>query len=190
MDKLKTYMPWAIALTAVFSMIWGWYHPAVPEIRYAPDGTVMTVYQKVSVPIRSGDRVKCPEQGILTSGNLFDPKYGSYTSPNMPPASQEGQNEAIIASGHVPASTGGYNAQVGLNTASGEASIWVKPEPRSLFGFENGKEIGFRYDWMHQRSDIFARWTFVRVGSLYGSFYGEISNAPDSKLMAELSYRW
>jgi hypothetical protein len=169
MNKLNTYGAYSVSALALFSAIWMFYHP-----RYEPDGSIRTVYQDVTDKTHHNPTVKCQDNHLVVTGNT-------------PPASQEGPKYLVIASGDVPASTGGFELKTTLSPSTGEATIWAKLVPRPLFGFEDSKEIGLRYNGVS--GGAYARWTFVRVGSVYGSLYGDLYPG-HSFAGLEVSYRF
>lgn len=170
MEKLKLYGLVGITLLAFFSAIWSWYHP-----RYESDGSIRTVYVNVTDKIRHSVAVPCP--GGVVQG----------TSESLP-SSQEGPKEPVIASGDVPASGGGFEVKAVLSPETGQASILALPKPKPFFGFEDTKEIGVRYNGL--QGSLFGRWTFVRVGSFYGSLYAEGSTDRHAFAGVEVLYRF
>lgn len=171
MNKLKLYGPWALALLGLFSAIWSWYHP-----KYESDGTTRTVYQNVTKNVTKTVPVACPNGVIRGTGADF-----------VIPASQTGSFEPVLSEGDVPASQGGFDLKTTLSPTTGEVTIWAKPTPRAFFGFENDQEIGIRYNLTE--GQLFGRWTFVRVGSFYGSAYAEGSTDHHFFGGFEISYR-
>lgn len=154
MRNLNTYGAWTIAVLALFSAFWMYFHP-----RYEPDGSIRTVYQDVTDKKRNPTTVKCQDGNLVVTGEH--------------PKSQEAPKEPVIATGDVPASTGGFELKTTLSPSTGEAKIWAMPVQRPLFGFEDTKEVGLRYNGLD--GSVFGRWTFMRVGSVYGSLYVELS---------------
>lgn len=159
-----------IAIVAISSAVYSWYHPQqVPG-----PGQWSNVTKNVTV----APTVTCQNGTLLVK------------TPETAPNAQEGTKEPIIVEGHVH----GFDLKTGLSVTTGQATIYAMPTRRPLFGFENGKEIGFRYNGI--QANVFGRWTFVRVGNVYGALYGEGAtdqfSRTGSRMFAglELSYRW
>lgn len=160
----------AIALLCITSAVYSWYHPKELSV----PGPVQ--WRDVTKNVTNPAIVECKNDTLVV------------TNEEKPIEEQEGPKEPIIATGNVPASTGGFELETGLSPSTGVATIYAKPVPRSLFGFEDSKELGIRYNGL--QGGLFARWTFFRVGSFYGALYGE--GATDRHMFAgiEASYRW
>ena len=148
-----------IAALALFSAIWMWYHPKT--VTQAHETVVLK-----SVPGQTIYRVKnCIVEGPTPSTGAIP-----------------------VASGVVPVSLWGGEVVTNLTPSNGEMTISYTPKTKPLFGFENDKEIGIRYNAL--QGSVFGRWTFVRVGSFYGALYVEGATDRHAFAGAELSYRW
>jgi len=160
---MKTYIPWVIALLAIMAALWSWYHQkeVVRSESVFVDRT-KTIYVKVKVPIVGG-------AVIGTGGSL--------------------QGNPVVATADCPKSPTGSDIVTTVTPSTGEVHILVKPKPVSLFGFEDDMEVGLRLG-LKAENDIFARWTFFRVGSIHVAFYGEANTLSESNAMLEASYRW
>lgn len=161
-QTLKKYAPWVIVLLCVLSALWSWYHPK-EVIRTNTEWREVTkeVKVKVLVPVHDGK--------VESTGAVL-------------------QENPVLAKADCPPSRGGSEVVTTLTPSTGEAHILIKPKEPSLFAFEDQKELGIRYNGI--KGGLYGRWTFVRVGNLYGALYGEINTKPDSFVGAEVSYRW
>ena len=159
---LKRWFPWTLAALCLISALWSWYHPKeVERVRTEYQERTRIVYVKVPVKIPSGE--------VQGTGETV-------------------QSNPVIATADCPPSSNGSDIVTTITPSTGEAHILVKPKSPDLFAFEDQKEIGVRYNGV--RAGMFGRWTFVRVGNLYGALYAEANTKPDAQVMAELSYRW
>jgi len=167
MDKVKLYSPWVIALLMLSAAVWSWYHPKeVERIRTEYQDRTKTVYVKVPVPVQGGN--------VQGTGDTV-------------------QGNPVVATADCPATPGGSEVVSTVSPSTGEVHILTRPKPLSLFGFEDQKEIGARYGVGKTEIDLFARWTFFRVGSFYAAAYAEgsmIGTTSSSNVMLEVSYRW
>lgn len=166
MSYVKTYLPWVIALLALTAAIYGYYHPKI-DLQ-----TNETVVLK-TLPGKTVYKLKDCE--------IIGPKPTSEVIP--------------IITGVIPKSPYGGEVVTNLTPSTEELSMTYTPKSRSLFGFENDKEVGLRYGF-REEVNLFGRWTFVRVGAIHGAFYAEASmattdtTASNMNAMVELSYRW
>jgi hypothetical protein len=109
----------------------------------------------------------------------------------LPDWVRDNPDEQAIASAVVAQYKGDTNAVAILNTKTGVGQMLVKQVPLPLFDFVNEKGIGVRGGVNIKGEPEFGgygRWTFVRVGPIYTSVYGEASS--NSKIQLDLEYRF
>lgn len=165
MNKLKQYGPWVIALTAIFSALWFWYHPN--RVLVQGPGWVDVTNHSSKQP-----RVACQDNQIV----VIPPGKPVEKNPEKPKVSENAQTapqnaqEAILATGDVPASKTGFALKCTLLPLTGEAKIMASAKSRPLFGFENEKELGAVFSPIGFAG--YGRWTFARIGNFYAS--GEV----------------
>jgi hypothetical protein len=160
---MKTAIPWIIALVALTAALWAWYHPNETErvVTEYRDRT-KTVFVKVKVPIEGG--------AVVGTGDTI-------------------QGNPVIAKADCPKSSTGSEVVTTITPSTGEVHVLVRPKKVKLIGFEDDMEIGLRFG-LKPENDLFARWTFLRVGVLHFALYGEANTLSESNAMLEVSYRW
>jgi hypothetical protein len=172
-----------IALIALCSMLWNWYHPQVKTV-------VTTQYQtvekeKVVEKIRTV-KVPGPQEIVTIEKQVIVEKL------KLPESVANDESKVITGNADIPPSEGGTSVVSVLNTQTGETSIIAKEKPLSLFGFPSDVEAGIRYGLTThgQEGDIFARWQFLRVGKVKLGAYSEITTRPEAKAMLETSFKF
>jgi hypothetical protein len=182
-EKVKTYAIVLLIAVAVVAVLWGWYKPSQnvqPAKTYteAPKEKIVEKIKTVMVP--GPERIVTIEKETAAK-KLELPEW------------VKGPDKQIIANAEIQPYEGKQSALAVLDTKTGEGSIIVKPLSRSLFQFQNRKEIGLRYGVSSaagQGAEMYGRWTFVRVGAFKGALYGEINNRPEGKAMLDVRYEW
>ena len=156
------------AILAICSAIWAWFRPAeVKEVPKWYDATVhRTKYVPITLPTTSTG--ECVVKG--TGKILHD----------MP----------VTADTTLPDNGKGYEVKTTISPSTGETHIFVNPLPRPFFAFLNEKELGIRYRLAVPEVDVYGRYTFVRVGNVYGAIYASADSRSNANIMAEISYRW
>jgi len=157
---IKTYFPWVIALLAVSAAVYGYYNPK----------TVTQTHETVTLRPVAGKTVYKLKECLVEAKNAI--------SGVLP-----------IATGVIPQAPYGGEVVSNLTPSTGDVNISFTPKTKPLFSFENDKEIGLRYG-LRDEVQVFGRWTFLRVGSFYGAFYGQADSDKEWNAMAEVSYRW
>lgn len=167
MDSFKKYFPYSVATVALIAALYAWYHPKV-EVRNQTEYVDRTrvVYKTVPVPVQGGT--------LQGTGETV-------------------QGNPVVAKADCPKSAAGSDVVSTVTTSTGEVHILVRPKKESLFSFLDDKEIGLRYGLGRSEIDLFGRWTFLRVGAVYGSLYAEGSvdtERSQGNIMLEVSYRF
>lgn len=172
-----------IALIALCSMLWNWYHPQVKTV-------VTTQYQtvekeKVVEKIRTV-KVPGPKEIVTIEKQVIVKKL------KLPESVASNPDTVITGNADVPPSEGGTSIVSVLNTQTGETTIIAKEKPLSLFGFPSNAEAGVRYGLTTsgQEGDIYGRWQFLRIGKVFVGTYGEITTRPEAKAMMEASFKF
>lgn len=162
LQNLKKFAPWALVLLCLASALYAWYRPK-QEIRLYPEyiDRTKTIIKRVPVPVEGG--------AVQGTGETV-------------------QGNPVVAKADCPPAPNGSDVISTVTPSTGEVHILVKPKPRSLFGFEDAKELGVRYNGI--QAGIYGRWTFVRVGNFYGALYGEADTQPHAFAGVEISYHW
>lgn len=105
----------------------------------------------------------------------------------------ENADEQAIATADLPETKAGYNVVATVNTKTGVGNIIAKEKQRSLFGLPNEKEIGARVGYnsgLKQQISVYGRWSFLRVGNVHLSAYGEGNSEGNATAQLELGYRF
>ena len=74
-----------------------------------------------------------------------------------------------------------------------QGNIIAKEKQRSLLGFPNEKEIGMRAGYNVKalpQVSVFGRWSFLRVGNIHLSAYGEGNSEGNATAQLELGYKF
>ncbi|HCJ52966.1 MAG TPA: hypothetical protein DHV25_04600 [Candidatus Kerfeldbacteria bacterium] len=193
----------AIALIAVSSSVWGYYHPKTIEVpvngEYRDATKIKLGTKRVPIATRPvtttasrstpGNCPVCPE--FFDCAQYEPPVSDGIVACEVVALDEKIDGFPVTAKAKCPKSKVAYDVASVIVPASGETRIFIKPEKRSLFSFENDKEVGLRYG-LRPEVDLFGRWTFIRIGEMYGSIYGEVSSGIDANanMMIEVSYRW
>lgn len=187
--KIKTYLLnnklsallLIIALVAVSSAVWNWYHPQIKTLTKTEYQTVEK--EKIVEKIRT-IRVPGPKEVVTIEKKVIVEKLG------IAPVSDD---EEIIGNADVEPSEGGTSVIAVLDTVTGESRIVAKEKPLSLFGFPSDVEAMVRYGLTTrggQGAELAARWQFLRIGAFRLGAYGEISSQPEAKGMLEVAYKF
>jgi len=167
-----------LIILAICSAIWQWY---IPEP--IPDPTHFTIQP----PIKKTDtieRVDIPIKKVVT----LKKKDVIKVIKAIPEEIKQDDTKEITATAVTPCPEGTSIEAISIiDTNTGATTILTKPTKPSLFAFENKQEIGVRVG-SNQQIDVFARWQFVRVGSIHLGVYGEI-NPKEGKGAIELVYK-
>ena len=102
--------------------------------------------------------------------------------------------QQIIANADLAGTKSGYSVCAVMNTKTGVSRIIAKEKTQPFFALVNERELGGRFGYSTDGTvvDIYGRWTFARMGSVYLAGYAGASSHPDpaAKAMIDLSYRW
>jgi hypothetical protein len=173
MKRAVKYLPWLIALIALASALYAWYHPK-------PSQQGQTEFVEVPVPkpykVISKQTVTVEVIKVITKTEIKE---------KWPDWFKSDENQQLTAIGIVEPYKGKTECASVISLQTGESRIVTKQLPMPLFGFMNEKELGFRYG---TEVDVFGRWTFLRVGSIYLAGYAQAGSSSMAQL--ELSYRW
>jgi hypothetical protein len=171
-----------VALLAVSSAAWNWYHPQVKTLTKTEYRTV-TEEKKVREIKRV--MVPGPERIVTIEKKVIVEKLG------IDPIPDEGVE--VIANADVEPSEGGTSVVVVMDTTTGESKVIAKEKPLSLFGFPSDVEAMLRYGLTTrggQAAELAARYQFFRVGKFRLGAYGEVSSQPEAKAMLEVAYKF
>lgn len=171
-----------LAVLMAGAALYSWFRP-VPVIR-----------EKVFTPVpQIKEVVKIKRVAVPVEKVIVVEKEKAVKALQLPDEVAKDEKKQVIATAEVEPYEGKTDVVAVLDTGSGEATVLARRKPLPFFDVINKKEIGIRYgisSAQGQEAQVFARWTLVRVGAVYGAVYGEISQKPDAQVMAELSYRW
>jgi hypothetical protein len=172
-----------VILIGICAVVWAWYNPkqtTSTDYYYpVPVEKKVSSIKKIFVPVSSIRIIAYEKEVIVEKLKL--------------PDWVKDKDKQVILDGEIGAYKGKTSVVGVLDTKTGESTLIQKQLPISLFSFENDKEIGARMG-MNMKAgrqiDIFGRYTFLRVGTMYVAGYGEVNTTPDGKVMVEASYRW
>ncbi len=178
--RLPIYLLAAVALLAAASAVWGWYHPKT---------VVREVFVEVEVPkvVMKIERVEIEVEKIVVIEKMALGK-----TVYLPAAVRDDEDKQVTAVGEVPPHDGKTSVVAVFDTSSGETKLNFRQEPPPFFAFMNDKELGIRYGMGigGRQVDLYARWTFVRVGAFHLAAYGELNSDEEGLAMIEASYRF
>jgi hypothetical protein len=170
-----------VAVIALCSMVWNWYHPktntiTTTEYRTVPEERIVTKIKRVIVP--------GPERVVTIEKEAITDKTG-VTIP---------QGKEAVANADIEPSEGGTSVIAVLDMETGETNIVAKEKELSLFGFPSDIEAMLRYgtstQGIGQQAEIAVRYQFLRVGKFKLGAYGELSSQPQGKAMLEVAYKF
>jgi hypothetical protein len=178
-----------IAVLALTSAGWNWYHPTVKTVTQTQ---YQTVPQEKKVETIKRVTVPGPERIVTIEKPVVVEKLG------LPPAIAADPTKEIVANGEIMTHDGDKVSTVAVMDTPADGtpatvSIIAKEQPPSLFGLPNDWEMGVRYGLgtrAGQEGNINARWQFFRLGNIYLGAYGEIGTRPEAKMMLDVSMRF
>lgn len=173
-----------VAVVAVSSAAWNWYHPQTRTV-------TQTQYQTVEKE-KVVDRIKLvkvpgPKEIVTIEKQVIVEKLV------LPPSIASDPNQVITGNADVPPSEGGTSVVSVLDTVTGETQIISKPKPLSLFGLPSEIEAGIRYGLSTatvQQGQLYGRWQFLRVGKLYLGAYADVSTKPEARAMLDVAFKF
>lgn len=173
-----------VAVVAVSSAAWNWYHPRTTTVTRTQYQTVGK--EKVVEKIRTV-KVPGPKEIVTIEKQVIVEKLV------LPPSIASDPNQVITGNADVPPSQGGTSVVSVLNTVTGETEIIAKEKHLSLFGFPSDVEAGIRYGLSTdtaQQGQVYGRWNFLRVGKLYLGAYADVSTRPEARAMLDVSFKF
>ena len=111
----------------------------------------------------------------------------------LPAAVADDPAKQITGTASLRPSKGGSDVVAVIDTVSGETTILSREKPLPLLGFENQKRIGMGYGYTTQglpETKLYGEYTFIRIGNVYGSVYGEVNSGAEAKAFAHIEYRF
>lgn len=170
-----------VAVIALASMAWNWYHPRVnnittTEYRTVQEEKVVTKIKRVAVP--GPTKIITIEKAAVST--------------KLDVAIPEGKE--VIANADIEPSEGGTSVVTVMDMTTGESTVIAKEKPLPLFGFPADVEAMIRYgistQGVGQQADIAVRYQFLRVGKFKLGAYGELSSQPQAKAMLEVAFKF
>ncbi len=179
--RLPIYLLVAVALLAVASAVWGWYHPKTVVREKFVEVEVPKVVMKIERVEIEVEKVVVIEKEVLVETTTY-----------VPAAVRDDETKQITAVGTVPPHDGETSVVAVFDTGTGVTKLNFRQEPPPFFAFLNQKEAGIRYGigTKGMEADLYARWTFVRVGAFHLSAYGELNSNEEGLVMLDASYRF
>lgn len=174
-----------IALVAVISAVYFWYHKQT-----VVNNPTVYVPQKQIQIVEKIKRVEVPVEKIVTLEKLV-----AVEKLHLPEWIKDNADKQIVATAVIEPYEGKTNAVATIDIKTGVSEIIAKQEPLSLFGLVNDKRIYGRigYD-THSKTQVSlgAKWDFVRVGSMPIGVFIEGSNRNDGEAIVgiEIGFRF
>jgi hypothetical protein len=179
-----------IALLALAAAVRSWYRePSVitkTEYVTVPQEKIVEKIRTVAVP--GPERIVTIEKPVIVD------------KLDLPREIADNDALQIVANADMPATKAGYSTCAVLDTGTGVSRIIAKEKPLPFFALLNEKELGGRvgYSTGGVAVDLYGRWTFARMGSVYLGGYAECAGTVASsggsdvgaRAMLDLSYRW
>ena len=181
LPKAETIAPWALLIIAICYI---WYDFSHPRVVYQREMTETMVPEYIR-DIRT-ITVPCPESGIVVIK-----KKPAAERLDVPEYVKMDEAIQITASGEISPYKGITTVTAIFNTGSGETSLLSRREPRKFFALMNDKELGIRYGLSGASGmgfDLYGELTFMRLGSVELSLYGEASSTGETKAMIQTGY--
>lgn len=173
-----------IAVIAVSSAAWNWFHPEVKTLTRTEYREVEK--EKVVVKIKTV-KVPGPREIVTIEKQVIVERL------SLPPDVATDDAKVITGNADIEPSESGTSVVSVLDTVTGETVLIAKEQPLSLFGFPSDLELGVRYGLSTQaiqEGNLYGRWQFLRVGKVKLGGYLEISTLPEMKAMLDASFRW
>ncbi len=170
---MPRFAPWIIAALALAAALYSWQRPAP-----APQKEYVTVEVPKEIRVISKQTVTVTQVQVIDKERLVKVR-------EFPAWVRDDAALQVTAVGVVEPYKGRTEIASTLNTKTGESVLVSKRLPLPFLEFMNEKELGFRYG---TETDVFGRWTFLRVGSFHLAGYGQAGKSAMAQL--ELSYRW
>lgn len=173
-----------VAIVAVSSAAWNFYHP---QIRTVTQTQYQTVEKERVVDKIRIVRVPGPKEIVTIEKIKVVEKLG------LPSGIANDPNQVITGNADLAASEGGTSVVSVLNTTTGETQLIAKEKPLSLFGFPSDVEAGIRYGLSTdtvQQGQVYGRWQFLRVGNIYLGAYADMSTKPEARAMLDVSFHF
>ena len=186
-SKIITYGVVIVLAVALVSALNAWYSekykPVISKVEYVnvPEIKVVTKIKKVEVPMQVDHIVTIQKDVLIKKVN------------GLPTWFAGNADEQATATADLPETKAGYEVIGTMNTKTGQGNIIAKEKQRSLLGFPNEKEIGMRAGYNVKalpQVSVFGRWSFLRVGNIHLSAYGEGNSEGNATAQLELGYRF
>jgi len=137
--------------------------------KYLKPPAVKTEYVKLP-PVIQVKTIRVPVKEIV----VLD-KTEASKKLNLPESIRSDASEQLIATGEVSPYEGKTDVVATMNTETGESSLIATQRPLPFFAFENKKEIGIGIGISSKGMDgeVYAQWSFLRIGKVHLKAYGE-----------------
>jgi len=171
-----------IAILCASSAVHGYFNPRLET---------QTVYVEVDVP---KDVVRVETREILVDRVVVKWKTRIIkVLPELPESIKSDKTKQITAVGDIPPYAGHTRVVAVFDTDTGVTSLTSRRKSLPFFSSLNEKELGARYGLSGSSGmgfDIYGRWTFLRVGSIFSSMYLEGNSNSQFKAMLMAGYRF
>jgi hypothetical protein len=183
MQKIIWEVLLLVTLIAVSSALYFWLKkpPATNTVEYVNIPEIKEVIKIKRVEIPGPERIVTIEKTVIVE------------KLKLPDWIANNPDEQALATAVIAPYKGKTNAVALLNTKTGVGQIVAKQEPLPLFGFVNDREVGVRagVDMKGQpETTIYGSWTFVRVGAVHLSVYGDAGSTGTARAQVGVGFRF